>query len=290
MNNLYVDLNIEAKEYVYDKNVRGCEEVYQEQKEDRDSLLKQIATILLTYTITKEVMKLGSKEKSKLKSSMFSMISNSCKRQYTNEKKILNKTLNNVAKENYDLKTYILSLGVKVNKNSIEKKLIEEIVNKTVDGKIWSDRLWDNKIKLEKDLKLMIKDFLNGKITVNDIQKHINNKYSSNAYNTKRLIQSEIARCQIASDEVFQEEHGVKKLMYVSTLDNKTCKDCSPYDSKIYDINDSSKPSLPQHPNCRCCYVEIIENWKPINRRDNTIVDKHIDFTDYKSWKNKKSV
>lgn len=289
MNNLYNDLNLEAKEYVYDKNVRGCKNVYEEQKEDKNSLLKEIANILLTYTIIKEVMKLSSKEKSKLKSSLFSMISNSCKSEYKNEKKTLNKTLKNVTKENYDLKTYILSLGVKVNNNTIENELIEEIVNKTVDGKMWSDRLWDNKMKMEKDLKLMIIDFLNGKTTVNDIQKHINSKYSINAYNTKRLIQTEIARCQVASDEVFQKKHEVKKLMYMATLDKKTCKDCSQYDAKIYDVNDSSKPNLPQHPICRCCYVEIIENWKPNNRRDNTIVDKHIDFKDYESWKNEKS-
>lgn len=286
MNNLYNDLNIEAKEYVYDKNVRGCKDVYEEQKEDRDNLLKEIATILLTYTIINEAIKLSSKEKCKLKSSLFSMISNSCKSEYKNEKKTLNTALKNASKENYDLKTYILSLGVKVSNNPIAKKLIEEIVNKTVDGKTWSDRLWDNKLKMEKDLKLMITEFLNGKISVNDIQKHINNKYSINAYNTKRLIQTEIARCQVASDEVFQKEHGVKKLMYLATLDNKTCTDCSQYDAELYDINDSSKPKLPQHPMCRCCYVEIIENWKPNNRRDNTIVDKHIDFTDYESWKN----
>lgn len=289
MNNLYNDLNIEAKEYVYDRNVRGCKSVYEKQKEDRDSLLKEIATILLTYTIINEVMKLSSKEKNKLKSSLFSMISNSCKSEYKNEKKTLNKTLKNVTKENYDLKTYILSLGVKVNNNTIENELIEEIVNKTVDGKIWSDRLWDNKIKMEKDLKLMVTDFLDGKINVNDIQKHIDSKYAINAYNTKRLIKTEIARCQVASDEVFQKQHGVKKLMYMATLDNKTCTDCSRYDTKMYDVNDSSKPKLPQHPLCRCCYVEIIEDWKPNNRRDNTIVDKHINFKDYESWKNEKS-
>ena len=290
MNDLYNDLNLEAKEYVYDKNVRGCKNVYEEQKEDRDSLLKEIANILLTYTIIKEVIELGNKEKSKLKSSLFSMISNSCKSEYKNEKKTLNTILKNVSKENYDLKTYILSLGAKINNSPIEKKLIEEIVNRTVDGKLWSERLWDNKLKLEKNLKLMIADFLNGKISVNDIQKHINSKYSINAYNTKRLIQTEIARCQVASDEIFQKEHGVKKLMYMATLDNKTCIDCSRYDAKIYNIDDSIKPTLPQHPMCRCCYVEIIENWKPVNRRDNTIVDKHIDFTDYENWKKENSL
>lgn len=285
MNNLYNDLNIEAKEYVYDKNVRGCKEVYQEQKEDRDSLLNEIATILLTYTIIKEVLKLNSKEKNKLKSSLFSMISNSCKSEYKNEKKTLNTALNNVAKENYDLKTYILSLGVKVNNNPIEKKLIEEIVNQTVNGKMWSDRLWDNKMKMEKDLKLMIRDFLNGNITVNDIQKHINDKYSINAYNTKRLVNTEIARVQARVDEEFWKDYGIEELMYLATLDMKTCNDCAEFDGVVFNINDV-RPLLPRHPICRCCYVELPSNWKPNNRRDNTIVDKHIDFKDYESWKN----
>lgn len=289
MNDLYNDLNIEAKEYVYDKNVRGCKNVYEEQKEDRDSLLKEIATILLTYTIVKEVMKFSSKEKSKLKSSLFSMISNSCKSEYRNEKKTLNTALKNVAKENYDLKTYILSLGVNVNNNTIDNKLIEEIVNQTVNGKIWSDRLWDNKMKMEKDLKLMMIDFLNGKTTVNDIQNHINSKYSINAYNTKRLVNTEIARVQSRVDEEFFKEHGVKKLMYMATLDMKTCTDCAEFDGVVFNIDDV-RPVLPRHPVCRCCYVELPNNWKPINRRDNTVIDKHIDFTDHEKWKKENNI
>lgn len=289
MNDLYNDLNIEAKEYVYDKNMRGCKNVYEEQKEDRDSLLKELGQILLTYTIIKEVMKFSSKEKSKLKSSLFSMISNSCKSEYKHEKKTLNTTLKNVAKENYDLKTYILSLGVKVNNNTIDNKLIEEIVNQTVNGKIWSDRLWDNKMKMEKDLKLMMIDFLNGKTTVNDIQKHINSKYSINAYNTKRLVNTEIARVQSRVDEEFFKEHGVKKLMYMATLDMKTCTDCAEFDGVVFNIDDV-RPVLPRHPICRCCYVELPNNWKPIDRRDNTVIDKHIDFTDHEKWKKENNI
>lgn len=284
MNNLYNDLNIEAKEYVNDKNVRGSKGAYKEQKENRDNLLIEIGQILLTYTIVKEFMKLGNKEKSKLKSSLFSIISTLCEKEYNNEKKTLNTILKNVAKENYDLKTYILSLGVKVNNKSIENKLIEKIVKETIEGKLWSDRLWDNKVKLEKDLKLMVDDFLNGKISVNDIKKHINNTYSKNAYNTKRLVNTEIARVQARVDEEFFNENNIKKVMYLATLDKKTCNDCTDYDGVIFDINET-RPKIPRHPLCRCCYVEMIENWKPINRRDNTIVDKHINFTDYENWK-----
>ena len=42
--------------------------------------------------------------------------------------------------------------------------------------------------------------------------------------------------------------------LYVATLDGRTCPVCGVYDGKAFKKGEA-RPSLPQHINCRCCYV-----------------------------------
>lgn len=48
----------------------------------------------------------------------------------------------------------------------------------------------------------------------------------------------------------------VKRVMWVTEKDHKTCGDCSELDGEIFDIKDAP-PKL--HPNCRCYYVPVKE-------------------------------
>lgn len=286
MNNLYNDMNIEATEYVYTEGEQAYKESYTEQKSNLEELLTNVAKVLLTYTIVNEFLKLSNTEKSKVKVSLFALISNAVSREYKQEKKLMEQIMESSIKESYNLDQYTLSLGKKTKVDKLSKKTIEEIINETIDSKIWSDRLWDNKLQLEQDLKVYIKQFLDGDISVNKIEKVIRDKYSQNAYNSRRLLEDSISRCQNASNEEFFRNKGIRKLLYLAVLDSKTCTDCSPEDGVIYDIDDSSRPSLPRHPFCRCCYVAHIDGWKmdTKTRMDNESKTL-IDYTDYKSWK-----
>ena len=55
------------------------------------------------------------------------------------------------------------------------------------------------------------------------------------------------------------------QVMFVTRNDEKVCEICQPYDNLVYDINDSSKPEIPDdtHPNCRCRFV-VYQDGKPI--------------------------
>ena len=74
--------------------------------------------------------------------------------------------------------------------------------------------------------------------------------------------------------------------MYSATLDLKTSEICKERDGKVYRIDNA--PTIPAHPNCRSCYIPLLnEDWRPKTRRDNTVIGKHIDYKDYKQWEKK---
>ncbi len=58
-------------------------------------------------------------------------------------------------------------------------------------------------------LKKEIKSFLNGKTSVNKIEKAIRDKYSTGAGQTSRLIENEVARCQSEVNEYFSRFKGL---------------------------------------------------------------------------------
>ena len=49
-------------------------------------------------------------------------------------------------------------------------------------------------------------------------------------------------------------------IKFVAENNSKTCIDCQRWDGKIFDNNDTNRPLLPLHPNCRCKYKNMPTN------------------------------
>lgn len=284
MNNLYHELNLQATKKVYDDSEKQFKQAYQTQKSNQEELLTNIARVIITYTVAKEFMKISNNNKMNIQEKLFLLVSNSLKNEFKLEKKLMKQVLECATIESYNLDQYILSLGTQISINKLPSKKINEILLDVVKGENWNERLWKNKVALEKELKSNIKQFLNGQISVNKIERIIKDKYSQNAYNTYRLVQTEVARVQNVANEEFFKDQGIEKLMYLATLDRRTCSECAADDGLVFEINDTNRPLLPRHPLDRCCYTPIVENWQPLKRRDNEVIDKHIDFVKYNEW------
>lgn len=283
MNKLYKELSLKFTEEGYKLADKKSKKIYKQHKRDQEELLDKIAKIILTYTVLDNILSIGSKEKNTLRKEFSNTIDSICLGQFKLEKDVMQDIFETVTKDKYYSSAYTLNLGIDFNLQKIADKQIKEIVNKTIKGELWSDRLWTNKKDLEKSLKVEIERFLQGKTNVNRIEKVVKGKFNQNAFNTKRLVETEVAKCQNEVNDVFAEEHGIEEQIYTATLDNATSKFCREHDGERYKINDL-RPSLPAHPFCRSCYINIpFKDWKPKIRKDN-ITKEYIPYINYKEW------
>ncbi|NFO30962.1 phage head morphogenesis protein [Clostridium botulinum] len=285
---LYIDKQLEFTEELYNKADEQLKEVYKAQLSNRNEILTEIANTMLSYNIADNKLAISIAEKKKLKEKLSKVIRDKIKQELGNETKLTDGILKSTGKEKYNTNNYLYSLGVDYNLKPVDNDTLEKIINVKVEEKTWSDRLWNNKNDLQKDLKLEIDDFLNGKTSVNEIEAKIKKKYNSNAYNTKRLINTEICRVQSSINDVWAENHSIKYQMFMATLDGKTSELCRNFDGKTFNINDINKPVPPLHPFCRSALINLpSKEWKPKSRIDN-ITKQNISWQTYKEWQEKR--
>lgn len=278
---LYNDLIIKLLSELY--NNLDVNSIYKNIKRDREVILDRISRVLLTYTVDNSKLVLSVGDRDKLYKDLSAIIDNLCKEEITTEKKLITKVLKESAKDRYGINNYILSLGMSFKLKKIADKELDKIIKATVKGKNYSSRIWDNKNQIAKVLKSDIKKFLNGEIDVNSIEKKIKDRFNSNAYNSKRLVETEVARVMEESNNKWQEDRNIEYVMYSATLDSKTCKDCGEHDGEVFEV-DKKPIKLPKHPLCRCTYVALpSKDWRPKARLDNK-TKENINWQSYKEW------
>lgn len=236
-------------ESLYGEAEEQLKEIYRVQKENRDDLLKEIAIIMLTYTILNGLMSLSKKEKSKEYNRLSKLIIKAVRSESNKQEGVMEDILAQTVNKTFDFYSYNAKL-----------KDVRKIIEDNFKGKHFSTRVWDNEEEVAKHLHKKVNDFLNGKINVNQIKKDIEKTFNASAYNAKRLVETEVNRCSSNAFERFCKETGVKKVRYNATLDSKLCSDCAQYHDRIFDLKD--KIEVPRHPLCRCFYTIEEDNIK----------------------------
>lgn len=283
----YVDLTEEFNQELYNLSDNEINKILNQQKKDRDTLLNEIGKIILTYTIADNILDLSSTEKIKLSKKLNNVISDIFKAQIKDEIYKANDILTTIGLDKYYSNSYTLNLGLDFKLKKVTDKTLNRIIKKTIKGKNYSDRIWDNKNKVAKTLRVEIKKFLNGEINLNEIEKVVKTRFNSNAFNTKRLVQNETSRVMNQVNEAFQEDHNIEYVIWSATLDDKTEDYDASLDGKVFRVDDDSRP-IPiddTHIGCRCCYISLPnENYRPSKRLDNKTKEK-ISYKTYKEWK-----
>lgn len=229
-------------ESLYNEAEDQLKDIYKEEKQNRDELLQSISNILLTYTISNDVMSMTKQERDKEYIRISKIITTFSKKQAKLTEDVITNILTNTINNTYNFYSYNAKLTD-----------VEKIINENFKGKHFSERVWNNETEVAKQLHRQTQEFLKGKINVNQIKKDIETTFNTSAYNSKRLTETEISRCSNSAFDRFCIETNVKKLRYVATLDGKLCSDCGQYHDKIFDLN--NKIELPRHPMCRCFYT-----------------------------------
>ena len=126
--------------------------------------------------------------------------------------------------------------------------------------------------------------------SIDKLSNNISDVMGSGAYDSTRLIDTEMARCtNQAQQDIYNNSGVVQQVMWSATLENNTCEECQELDGKYFDLNDDSKPDIPDHPNCRCCYIPVVSNWSP-QTRYNQETGEIQDYQTYDDWAKDKGV
>ena len=289
MNNyqkLFCDIKLALTNEIYEKYSKQIDKIARIQKKSVQTILDEIARIMLEYNVADAVMDISIQEKAELKKQMNNLINDILKGEYESEKDVITSTLYDVAKDSYYSSCFIYQLGVSYELKPVKQDVLDNIISTKIDGKTYSSRIWNNKNKVAKTLKKEINDFLNGKTDVNIISKNIKNRFDVNYNISNRLVRTEIAKVQCEANEVWANEHNIKKQLFCATLDKRTSKICQSLDGKIYYFDDEDKKIPPLHPNCRSCLIDIVDGWKPKTRLDNE-TKQNINYQTYSKWKDK---
>lgn len=282
---LFTELIIKLTEELYNNAEISMKDSYKEIKKSRDELLNDISNILLSYNIADSAMNLSVGDRDKLYKDLSAKIDKLFSDEGKKEQKLIQQILITAIKDKNGINSYVMALGLDFKHTKISNKDLDKIINKTISGKNYSDRIWDNKEELAKIVKADIKKFLNGEIDVNSISKKIKERYNTNAYVSKRLVTTEVARVMEESNNLWEKQNNIKYVMYSATLDSKTCKDCGEHDGEVFEV-DKKPIKLPKHPLCRCTYISLpSKEWRPKARLDNK-TKENINYKTYKEWLN----
>lgn len=225
--------------------------IYSQQNDMLHRILVTVALVYMEYA-SKGVLQLTKIQKTNISKKVFNELQNDFrilgKAEVEKISDILLSTYSNTYSKSTDM------LGKELNSPS--QKDIKKAINKKIDGKLFSDRTWNNKDKLLKKLKKLIDDVLNGKMTIDEAGDYIKKVFGSSAKDSYRLMITEVMRAQAQGSIEAAKRLGIKRHMWNAKFEN-TCDYCKRMHGKIFDIDDTEAPTIPVHPYCKCIWVNI---------------------------------
>lgn len=148
-------------------------------------------------------------------------------------------------------------IGVGTTINRLDPRIVEMIVCKpwAVDGKNFSDRLWENKTKLINNLHNSLSRMcITGEAPDRAIAE-ISKQMKVSRAQAGRVVMTESAAVANKARQDCMKELDVEQFEVVETLDGHTCEFCGSMDGKHFPMSEFQigVTAPPFHPNCRGC-------------------------------------
>lgn len=283
---MYLQISLGNEAYT-DKQMK---KIYREIKNAMNDITSSITDIFVKYGVEGK-LNLTSKQKAELIKRLDAELKKIGKSLASSETEELTSILEAIALETYYKTAFVMDYGLKtqIKFKLIRQEFIDSIVNAEFKGEMFSSRIWNNKDKLIKKLKLELENTMKGNLTVDQVARNIKKEFAVTTYESQRLARTETARVQIQAQEEIGKNAGVQWVIWNATLDKKTNPEDAALDNKRW-RSDEEHPKPPLHPNCRCVLVNVpFEEWQPKKRKDN-VTKQILDYQDYESWKKNKGI
>ena len=152
------------------------------------------------------------------------------------------------------------SISVKANFNRLNPALIKKTLDYPWSGAMFSDRLWQDKETLGRNLRVGLTQSMILGESIPQITDRIQRGIDTSRYNAERVARSETKRVTYCAHNDAYEDMGVEELEYrcANGGDSRTCETCRADNGKHY--KRGTEPTLPRHPNCRCVYIPVVSD------------------------------
>lgn len=146
----------------------------------------------------------------------------------------------------------------------IPREAIKKIIEYPYAGKMFSDRIWDNKDAL---VKYIQQDLTVGIIRGDSIQKmarQLKKDLKVLYYQAERLVRTETNYAMNQAHLKGYKDSGVvEKYEFLAAHDKRTSKLCRNLDGEMFELSKAvvGENYPPMHPNCRSTVVPVLEDW-----------------------------
>jgi SPP1 gp7 family putative phage head morphogenesis protein len=168
--------------------------------------------------------------------------------------------LSNIYTDQFLRQVYDLgqSIMVKANFNRLNPALIQKTLDYPWSGAMFSDRLWQDKERLGRNLRVGLTQSMILGEGIPQITDRINKGIDTARYNAERVARTETKRVTYCAHDDVYKDTGVEELRYrcANGGDSRTCQYCRADNGKVFKRGE--EPTLPRHPNCRCVYIPVV--------------------------------
>lgn len=146
----------------------------------------------------------------------------------------------------------------------INREAIKTIIEYPYAGKMFSDRIWDNKDALVKHIK---QNLTAGIIRGDSIQKmarQLKKDLKVLYYQAERLVRTETNYAMNQAHLKGYKNSGVvEKYEFLAAIDSRTSKLCKNQNGKVYKLSEATVGVNypPVHCNCRSTVIPVLEDW-----------------------------
>ena len=148
------------------------------------------------------------------------------------------------------------SITVKANFNRLNPALIKQTLDYPWSGAMFSDRLWLDKERLGRNLRVGLTQSMILGEGIPEITDRIIKDIDTSRYNAERIARTETKRVTYVAHDHAYADMGVEELKYYTAgmkSSSTVCNICKADNGKIYKRGE--EPTLPRHPNCKCVYI-----------------------------------
>ena len=146
----------------------------------------------------------------------------------------------------------------------INREAIKTIIEYPYAGKMFSDRIWDNKDALVKHIKQNLTAGIIRGDSIQKMSRQLKKDLNVLYYQAERLVRTETNYAMNQGHLKGYEDSGVvEKYEFLAAIDSRTSKLCKNQNGKVYKLSEAvvGVNFPPLHPHCRSTVVPVLEDW-----------------------------